>query len=117
MDLLLDENVPYELLHTLRAQGHAASHIAELGPASADVDVLALAIEARSVLVTFDSDFSELIYRHGHPAPSAIFYLQGSVTDFAELADQLRLVIATGLFNGQMIVIRRDSIRYGPFPG
>jgi predicted nuclease of predicted toxin-antitoxin system len=68
------------------------------------------------VLLTFDRDFGELIFRHGFPPPLAILYSRIGRTDPGDAADRIRLLIEKGLPERHMIRIARDGERLKPFP-
>ena len=63
MKILADESVDGPVVARLRADGHDVRYVAELAPGLPDDDVLDQAHEARSVLLTADRDFGELVYR------------------------------------------------------
>ncbi len=74
--VLLDENIPRGVAEGLLAAGHDVLSVAV---ASAGVDgrgVLTLARNARRVLLTFDSDFGDLIFHRGEAPPPAVLYFR-----------------------------------------
>jgi predicted nuclease of predicted toxin-antitoxin system len=73
---LLDENVPMDLLSALVARGHDAVHGALIDPQISDPQVLDRACKEERVLITFDSDFSRLIFHEGKTAPPGVVYMQ-----------------------------------------
>jgi hypothetical protein len=72
-----NENFPGQAVHALRENGHDVLWMAEQGPRTADVDVLALADAEGRLLVTFDKDFGELAVRRRLRATSGIVLLNG----------------------------------------
>lgn len=72
MKLLADENVDQPIVRWLREQGHDVVWVAERSPGLADDDVLALAQANDRVLITFDHDFGERIFRRGARAPGVL---------------------------------------------
>ena len=76
MRLLADENVPTALVESLRLLGHDVASIREMAPSSSDPDVLALANEQQRVLLTYDTDFGELIFRRQHPTSEGVILLR-----------------------------------------
>jgi len=76
MRLLADENVPATCVAELRSAGHDVTAIAEDVPRARDVDVLRIARDSERVLVKFDRDFGELIYRYLAPVPPGVIYLR-----------------------------------------
>jgi predicted nuclease of predicted toxin-antitoxin system len=62
MRLLLDMNMPATITAWLRAEGHYAEHLRELGLARLpDPEVFARAAAEQRVNVTFDLDFGEIV--------------------------------------------------------
>src|ERR1035441_9368891 len=60
--VLLDENVPLQVLHWLR-QSHpdwTSEHVLLLFPGKSDRDILTYATGQQAVVVTFDEDFGDL---------------------------------------------------------
>ncbi len=71
--LLANENFPAPSVAVLRQAGFDVFSIAESCGGIADHEVLARAVAENRWIVTFDRDYGELIYRHGLPAPPAVF--------------------------------------------
>ena len=59
---LADENIPLEAVILLRNKIDIVS-VSEIAPGIDDESVLAMAVKEKRILVTFDSDFGELIFR------------------------------------------------------
>lgn len=64
MKLLADENFDAGIVHWLRSLGHDVTYIAEIAPAISDSEVLRLARQNDSVVLSCDLDFGELLVRH-----------------------------------------------------
>ena len=65
MRFLVDESVDASIARRLREDGHATACVWELEPGASDETILARADRNKSVLVTADKDFGELVYRLG----------------------------------------------------
>jgi predicted nuclease of predicted toxin-antitoxin system len=63
MKLLADESVERFIVERLRADGHTVVYVAEQSPSLNDDEVLDLANEQQSLLLTADKDFGELVFR------------------------------------------------------
>mgnify|MGYP002628041632 FL=1 len=63
MYLLADEGVERQIVERLRSDGHSVAYIAEMSPGISDEVILAQANDERALLVTFDKDFGELVFR------------------------------------------------------
>jgi predicted nuclease of predicted toxin-antitoxin system len=70
MRFLLDENVSYRVCPHLKAAGHDAVHVAEIGLTSADDQVIVgRARDQDRVLVSCDHDFVQLLFASGDTRP------------------------------------------------
>jgi predicted nuclease of predicted toxin-antitoxin system len=76
MRFLANENFPLESVRSLRAAGHDVAAVIEDSPGAKDHEVLARAAREERIILTFDRDYGELIYRLKHPAPAGIIYLR-----------------------------------------
>lgn len=75
MRFILDESVEFGLLAFLESEGHDATAVASQYPQSlSDGDVLAIAYAEQRVVITNDSDFGELVFRHKLPHSGVIFF-------------------------------------------
>ena len=72
MRLLADENIPRLVVEFISSRGHDAIWIGKVAPGIRDRDVLSLATIQRRTLITFDTDFGELVFRLGLDAPFGI---------------------------------------------
>ena len=91
MRLLADENVPLASIEQLRADGH---EVEQLPPGTADSIILERARTHRRILITFDRDFGDLIFRVGQAAPPGLLYLRFEPAWPTEAADVLRALFA-----------------------
>ena len=67
MKFLLDENTHKKLAEFLKIQSYSVSRIKETHPGIDDYQVLKLAYQSDSILITLDKDFGELIFKEGQP--------------------------------------------------
>lgn len=63
MHLIADENVELAIIRRLRADGLDVYSVAESAPDRKDPQILQLANDTRSILITGDKDFGELVFR------------------------------------------------------
>jgi predicted nuclease of predicted toxin-antitoxin system len=114
---IADENIPKTSIQSLRDAGFEVLSVAEYKPGLTDLEVLELARQNGYGLLTFDRDFGELIFRKQHPAPLAVVYFRfiPSSPDEAAMV-MMSLISSLDVFEGQFIVLDRDSYRKRPLP-
>ena len=114
---VVDENMSPAVAALLRDGGHDAISIAETAPRMPDPDILALAVRYNRILVTFDTDFGDLIYRWGMPAPSAVILFRLVSTPEAEKPQVVaRLLLEEQDWVGCFWVVTESAIRNRPLP-
>jgi predicted nuclease of predicted toxin-antitoxin system len=88
-----------------------------LAPGATDEQVMARAANESRILVTFDKDFGELVYRRGLPPPAGIVLLRFDPQSPESTADRLSALIATGHeLAGRFTVLTRRAVRSLPLP-
>ena len=76
MLFLADENFSYPSVHILRAAGLDVLAVQEEAPSIADTAVISLAIQTNRVILTFDRDYGELVYRYNYRPPAGVIYFR-----------------------------------------
>ena len=91
---------------------------AEIMPGNKDEQVLSFATRDNRILLTFDRDYGELIYRQGKPAPLGVVHLRFVPADPNQPADVvLGLNQVEGLrLEGRYTVVDPPRIRQRPLP-
>ncbi|MBI5963346.1 MAG: DUF5615 family PIN-like protein [Chloroflexi bacterium] len=74
MKILADESVDNEIVLRLRRDGHDVRYVAEMAPGIIDEEVLVLASDESTLLLTADKDFGELIFRQGFVKRGIVLY-------------------------------------------
>lgn len=117
--LLANENFPLHSVSSLRQLGHDVLAVTEVGPGMCDSDVLSLAHAERRILVTFDRDYGELVYRRNLPCPPTIIYLRFAPDHPEEPAQVVEELLRQGEANltGYFIVQDREHARKRLLPG
>ena len=72
MRFLANENFPLRSVNRLREAGYDIASITEDSPGVTDSEVLARAADEERIILTFDRDYGELIYRLRMPSPIVI---------------------------------------------
>ena len=77
--------MPERAVNLLRGSGHDVLWIRETDRGSLDPSLLAAATAERRLLITYDKDFGDLLFRDGSSAPYGIllFRMHGDVPPYA----------------------------------
>lgn len=121
MRFLLDENVSYRVASHLKAAGHDAVHVSEVGLTSADdLVILARARDEGRVLVSGDHDFVQMLFASGATYPSLVLVREVESMSSAELAVLLLAALSAGLADllpaGAIATLTPDRARVRPLP-
>ena len=118
MKLLANENFPLPSVQILRKAGYDVLSITEESSGIEDSEVLAWATSEQRVILTFDRDYGELIYRLGLSSPSGVIYFRYQPLTPLEPAEQLLslLQVEKLQFEGKFTVVERSQIRQRLLP-
>jgi predicted nuclease of predicted toxin-antitoxin system len=115
---LANENFPLPSIGLLREAGYEISSILEDSPGIEDPEVLSRAADEKQVILTFDRDYGELIYRLQLRPPAGVIYLR-----FRPYTPQEPALLLLNLFQNKELqfekwftVLERDQIRQRPLP-
>ena len=115
MKLLTDENVPLGTVTALRRSGEDILAVAEVLPGAADEDVLRLGRTQGRVIVTFDRDYGELVFRRHLRPPAGVLYLRFVPDSAEELAAQVMALKTSGVkLEGWFTTVSGNGIRQRP---
>lgn len=116
MRFLANENLPLPSINCLRVAGYDVASVSEDSPGVEDAEVLRRAIREQRIVLTFDRDYGELIYRWGMPSPAGVIYFRYEPLMPEEPAQHLlRLLSVEGLFfEGRFTVVERRQVRQRP---
>jgi predicted nuclease of predicted toxin-antitoxin system len=65
MNILADENISLTIVEHLRNEGHQVTRVADIARRSPDIEVLAIAMQHKTLLLTEDKDFGKLVIDAG----------------------------------------------------
>lgn len=118
MRFLADESCDFAVVRALRAAGHEVVAVAEASPRADDEFVIDLAIRERSVLLTEDKDFGQLVYANKRPTGGVVF-LRFPARARAKLPKAVvELVRRRGeRLVGSFVVVQPGRVRVGRRPG
>lgn len=97
----------------LRKQGYKVISICESYSGISDEKVLQLAVEQQLIILTFDSDHGELIFKYKKEPPPVVIYFRNKGFSPIEVANILLdlLQFKNFEFHGKFSVIEQDAIR------
>jgi predicted nuclease of predicted toxin-antitoxin system len=117
MRLCANENLPEECVLRLRQSGHDVLWIREAHPGTFDAGVLTIAHAESRLLITFDKDFGELVFRCGAKASHGIVLFRIPQPSASAVAAKVVAVLASrGDWSGHFSVVEEFSIRMRPLP-
>ncbi|MGD0388256.1 MAG: DUF5615 family PIN-like protein [Tepidisphaeraceae bacterium] len=93
--ILANENVPGPAIEAMRAAGHDVVWVFE-GPRGLDDPAVLKRAQAEGrILITFDKDFGELVYRAGADASAGVVLFRITTRSPKEAADRILRELAT----------------------
>ncbi|MBE0447577.1 MAG: DUF5615 family PIN-like protein [Actinobacteria bacterium] len=113
MNFLANENFPLFSITLLRDAGHNVVGIIEDAPGSKDIDILQQAQIEKRIILTFDRDYGEMIYRHESIAPAGIVFFRFNPSAPEEPARILLRILREDKISimGKFTVVERGRIR------
>ncbi len=112
MRILANENFPGEPVEALQKSGHDVLWVRPRSPGRSDIEILNNARSENRILVTFDKDFGELVFRQGIAATNGVILFRIRMPSPAYIAR----VAVTALesrddWEGHFSVVEDDRIR------
>jgi predicted nuclease of predicted toxin-antitoxin system len=110
---LANENFPRPSTIVLRKNGFIVKSIQEDCPGIKDPEVINIAIDRNLIILTFDSDYGELIFKHAKDnPPSVVFFREkGNQPEFAATSLISLLSNSNIVLLGAFTVIEPNNIR------
>jgi len=110
---LANENFPRPSTIILRENGFVVKSIQEDCPGIEDVEVIKIALEQNLIILTFDRDYGEIIFKCAKDnPPSVVFFREkGSYPEFAASSLLSLLKSSKIVLAGAFTVIESDNIR------
>jgi predicted nuclease of predicted toxin-antitoxin system len=112
MKFLANENIPQAAIEKLRNAGFDVVSVSENFPSVKDEAVILFASMENRIIITFDRDYGELIFKHNLKHSAGVIYLRIQNYQPAEPAEILLNLFKTDLnFEGFFTVISETNIR------
>ena len=113
MKILANENFPRASVLFLKSKGYDVKSIGVDSAGISDSEIMEIAITEKRLILTFDSDYGELIFKFGFKPPAGVIYLR--LKDFTpEYPGKLIYDIFSNYdlnFNHRLSVIDRNGVR------
>lgn len=113
MKFLANENFPIPGINLLRKAGHTVTSISELYAGISDSAVIRRASADNYIILTFDKDYGEIIFKHARNNPPAVIFFR-FIGDAPEAAAKILINLLTDGkydFENKFTVIEIDGIR------
>lgn len=112
-----NENFPGGAVVALRGAGHDVFWVHAEMPGAPDDVVLAHAVAEDRVLLTFDKDFGDLVYRLGASANCGILFFRiPTISPEFVINRVMAAIAARDNWSGVFAVVEVDQIRIRPLP-
>ncbi len=110
---LANENFPRPSTLILRKHGFEVKSIQEENPGISDEEVIEIALRLNLIILTFDSDYGELIFRYAKDNPPAVVFFRekGNAPEFAALSLISLLGNSEIILSNSFTVIEVNNIR------
>ena len=113
MKFLANENIPLPSIGILRNEGYDVLSIAESFAGIKDVDVIDIASAEGRIILTFDKDYGELIFRYGAISPPSVVFFRnkGSDTHFVGKTILDLLKTEKVVLDGHFTIVEQSNVR------
>ncbi len=110
---LATENFPRPSAILLRKNGFAVKSIQEDFPGIEDSEVMKIALDFNLIILTFDSDYGELIFKYAkEKTPSVVFFREkGQTPEFAAKSLLSLISNPSVILLGAFTVIETNNVR------
>jgi predicted nuclease of predicted toxin-antitoxin system len=114
MPFIADENIPKETVDLLKKQGVNIVSVTKFASGLSDIEVLDLANKNGRIVITFDKDFGQLIFKEKRKTKGLIL-LRFAPKSPQQIAKRIQHVLATNIrMENSVITVKKDSIRVTP---
>ena len=115
MRFIANENFPLLSVKRLRHAGYDIAAVVEETPGAEDEDILLWANREQRIILTFDRDYGELIYKMKLPSPGGVVYFRFNPSNPDEPAYCILQLLSKGImFENKFTVVERDRLRQRP---
>lgn len=111
MKFIANENIPFEVVQKLKNEGYEVLRVDEIKKGMRDDEIIQLSIKEEGILMTFDKDFGELVFKKKKQVygiillkftPQNVDYIFGIIKKFLDQKIKIK---------GHFIVIEKEKVR------
>ena len=108
---ITDENVPLETVDFLKKQGINVVSVTELSPGLSDLKILDLANKKDRIVITFDKDFGQLIFKEKRQT-KGLMLLRFVPESPTQIAMRIQQVLAAKIkIEHCVVTVKKDSVK------
>lgn len=113
MKFLANENIPFSSITYLKSQGIDIKSIGVDNPSITDREVMEIAIKEDRIIITYDSDYGELIFKLGYSPEAGVIYIRPQPKSPLETAEIISKLISNEnlSFGRSLTVVDSKNIR------
>ncbi|MDP3180620.1 MAG: DUF5615 family PIN-like protein [Bacteroidota bacterium] len=113
MKLLANENFPQSSVKILKEAGYDIVSVGDEFAGITDIEVINFATQEYRIILTFDRDYGELIFKRGYRPTSGVIYIRWEIFQPEEPGKYLIELFRTKniLYENTLTVISDDNIR------
>lgn len=113
MKFLANENIPIASVSLLKSKGFDITAIGLEHPGISDEDVMRIAIDEVRTIITYDSDYGELIFKKGYKPSAGVIFIRFQPSKPTETAKIIEALISNPnlSFMKTLTVVDSNSIR------
>jgi predicted nuclease of predicted toxin-antitoxin system len=110
---LANENVPISSVNYLKSKAFDITAIGVDNPSISDKQIMNIAIEENRTIVTYDSDYGELIFKYGYKPKGGVIFIRQQPSEPFETAKIIEQLISNAnlSFEQTLTVVDSNSIR------
>lgn len=111
MQFIADENIPLETVDLLKKQGVDIVSVTKLSLGLSDTKILDLANKKERIVITFDKDFGQLIFKE-KKQPHGLMLLRFVPESPLQIAKRIQQVLAAKIkIEHYVVIVKKDSVR------
>ncbi len=117
MKFFSQKNIPVASVQQLQSLGIDITSISEDAPDISDTEVVNIAIREERTIITYDSDYGQLIFKYGYKPTSGVIFLRLQPQNPQHPAEIIENLVASNKvsFANALTVIDYNGIRQKPY--